>query len=158
MPVRALVAILIVAAAGARPQTGSPRLLVRYSAASEDDPSTSGRLTVALDANGVKSAAVWEAGCHVAGAADRASSPDADQAWTFDAELVRGRDNRPAARLRYRHFTSNGRAAPEATRVLALDGVDALSVNELSARTDCRYDRIHITITGEPARIAASRR
>jgi hypothetical protein len=158
MPARALAAILIAAAAGLTPQSESARLLVHYSTASEDDPSTSGRLTLTLDANGVKRVGIWEAGCHVAGATDRAPSADADQAWTFDADIVRGRENRPTVRVRYRHLAPTVRATADATRVLALDGTDTLSLNELSAHTDCRYDRIHITLVAEPARTIASRR
>ncbi len=158
MPARALVAILIAAAAGSAPQPGSARLLIHYTAASEDDPSTSGRLTLTLDAGSVKHAAVWEAGCHLAGAAEPAPSSDADQAWTFDADIVRGRDNRPAVRVRYRHLTPSGRPAPDVTRTLTPDGADTLSLNELSTHTDCRYDRIHITLSAELARIVAPRR
>ena len=154
MSARALAAILLVAAAAQPPQ--SARVVIGYVASSEDEPSNPGRLAVPLPTSGAKTAWVWEAGCRMAAASDREPPGDADQSWTFVVDLVRGSDNLPAARLRYRHTSANGRATPEETRVLRLDSADALDMNEVSARTDCRYDRVHITASAETARATSA--
>ncbi len=152
MSARALAAMLIVAAAGQASPAPAARVIVRYSASSEDDASNAGRVIVALRANDLKDAIVWEAGCHVSASEDSSALPStADQSWWLRLELARGRDNRPAVRVSHRHLTARGTSAEE-TRVIVVDTADSLNVNELSAHTDCRYDRIHITVSAETVR------
>ena len=152
MPVRALAAILIVAAAGQTRPADTTRVLVRYAVSSEDDSTNTGRVILQLSASDQKEAVVWEAGCHVAASDDPSATPSsADQSWWLRVDLTRGRDNRPAVRVRHRHFTARGTSAEE-TRVLAIGSAETLSLNELSAHTDCRYDRIHVTVSAEAAR------
>ncbi|HKW02194.1 MAG TPA: hypothetical protein VJN96_20395 [Vicinamibacterales bacterium] len=152
MPVRALAAILIVAAAGQTRPADTTRVLVRYSVSSEDDSTNAGRVVLQLTGSDQKEAVVWEAGCHVAASDDGSAIPSsADQSWDLRVDLTRGRDSRPAVRVRHRHFTARGTSAEE-TRVLAIGATDTLSLNELSAHTDCRYDRIHVTVSAESAR------
>jgi hypothetical protein len=152
MPVRALAAMLIVAAAGQTRPSDTTRVFVRYAVSSEDDSTNAGRVTLQLSASDQKEAVVWEAGCHVAASDDSSAMPSsADQSWWLRVDLTRGRDNRPAVRVRHRHLTARGTSAEE-TRVLAIGATETLSLNELSAHTDCRYDRIHITLSVEAAR------
>jgi hypothetical protein len=152
MPVRALAAILIVAAVGQNSPASATRIQVRYSVSSEDDTSNSGRVLLQLRAGELKNAVVWEAGCHVAASDDSSATPaSADQSWWLRVDLTRGRDNRPAVRVRHRHLTARGTSAEE-TRVLAIGAAETLSLNELSAHTDCRYDRIHVTVSAEAPR------
>jgi hypothetical protein len=152
MPVRALAAMLIVAAAGQTRPADTTRVLVRYAVSSEDDSTNAGRVILQLSASDQKEAVVWEAGCHVAASDDPSATPSsADQSWWLRVDLTRGRDSRPAVRVRHRHFTARGTSA-EDTRVLAIGSAETLSLNELSAHTDCRYDRIHITVSAEAVR------
>ena len=152
MPVRALAAMLIVAAAGQTRPADTTRVLVRYAVSSEDDSTNAGRVILQLSASDQKEAVVWEAGCHVAASDDPSATPSsADQSWWLRVDLTRGRDNRAAVRVRHRHFTARGTSA-EDTRVLAIGSAETLSLNELSAHTDCRYDRIHVTVSAEAAR------
>lgn len=152
MPVRALAAMLIVAAAGQTRPADTARVLVRYSVSSEDDTANAGRVILPLSAGDQKDAVVWEAGCHVAASDDASAMPaSADQSWWLRVDLTQGRDNRPAVRVRHRHLTARGISAEE-TRVLAIGATETLSLNELSAHTDCRYDRIHVTVSAEAAR------
>ena len=156
MPVRALAAILIVAAAGQTRPADTTRVLVRYAVSSEDDSTNTGRVILQLSASDQKEAVVWEAGCHVAASDDPSATPSsADQSWWLRVDLTRGRDNRPAVRVRHRHLTARGTSAEE-TRVLAIGAAETLSLNELSAHTDCRYDRIHVTVSAESARAPVS--
>ena len=148
MPARALVALLLVAGAAQQPATPSVRILVRYAVSSEDDAANGGRFTLAVAPNETKSAVVWEAACRVSGAANTAAIPsDAEQSWTFQVGLMRGADSRVSARVRYRHLAARPGDAPETSRDVKTDGRDELSIDGLSARTDCRYDHLHITIT-----------
>src|SRR6478752_378913 len=126
---------------------GHTRVLVRYAVSSEDDSTNAGRVILQLSASDQKNAVVWEAGCHVAASdGDPSATPSsADQSWWLRVDLTRGRDNRPAVRVRHRHVTARGTSAEE-TRVLAIGAAETLSLNELSAHTDCGYDRIHITV------------
>jgi len=153
MPVRALAAMLIVAAAGQTRPADTTRVLVRYAVSSEDDSTNADRVILQLRASDHKNAVVWEAGCHVAASdGDPSATPSsADQSWWLRVDLTRGRDNRPAVRVRHRHVTARGTSAEE-TRVLAIGAAETLSLNELSAHTDCGYDRIHITVSAELAR------
>src|SRR5215471_12354530 len=152
MLARAVAAMLIAAAIGQSSPQATARVLVRYSVSSEDDSANSGRVIVQLGANDVKDAVVWESGCHVGGSDDPAALPStADQSWWLRADVARGRDNRPAVRVRHRHLTARGDSAEE-TRVLAIGGTDTLSLNELSTHTDCRYDRVHVIVSAEPVR------
>jgi len=152
MLARALAAMLIAAVVGQTSPPATARVFVRYSVSSEDDTANSGRVIVELRASDVKDAVVWEAGCHVAGADDPSALPSsADQSWWVRADLTRGRDNRPAVRVRHRHLTARGTSTEE-TRVLSIGGTDTVSVNELSTHTDCPYDRVHVTVSAEPVR------
>jgi len=145
--------MLIVAAAGQTRPADTTRVLVRYAVSSEDDSTNAGRVILQLSASDQKNAVVWEAGCHVAASdGDPSATPSsADQSWWLRVDLTRGRDNRPAVRVRHRHVTARGTSAEE-TRVLAIGAAETLSLNELSAHTDCAYDRIHITGSAELAR------
>ena len=155
MPARALAAILIVAAVGQTSPPDTTRVLVRYSVSSEDDTSNSGRVILQLRANDLKQAVVWEAGCHVTASDDPSVSPgNADQSWWLRVDLVRGRDSRLAVRVRHRHMAPRVTSTEE-TRVLPISGTETLSLNELSTHTDCRYDRILVTVSAEPARLLA---
>ena len=152
MPARAFAAILIAAVVGQSSPPATARVLVRYSVSSEDDTANSGRVIVELRASDVKDAIVWEAGCHLGGADDSSALPaSADQSWLVRADLTRGRDSRPAVRVRHRHLTARG-TSDEETRVLSIGGTDTLSLNELSTHTDCRYDRVLIIVSAEPVR------
>jgi len=153
MPARALVALLLVTAVAQQPAAPTVRVLVRYAAASEDEAANSGRVAVAIASGETKSAVVWEAACRVGAAADTVAPPtDAEQSWTFRIDLTRGADGGVSARVRYRHATARPGDAPEMSRVLRTDGRDELSVDALSARTDCRYDHLRVTITAEAVR------
>jgi hypothetical protein len=152
MPARALAAILIVAATGQSSPPDTARVVVRYSVSSEDDGSNSGRVILQLTATAQKDAVVWEAGCHVAASDTSSAMPSsADQSWWLRADLARDRANRLAVRVRHRHLTARGTSAEE-TRLLSIGGTDTLSLNELSAHTDCRYDRIHLSVSAEAVR------
>lgn len=152
MPARALAAMLVAAAVGQNsPPAPAARVVVRYSVSSEDETTNSGRVILQLRASDVKDAVIWEAGCHVAASDDPSATPSsADQSWSLRADLARGRDNRPAVRVRHRHYTARGTSAEE-THLLAIGGTDALSLNELSTHTDCRYDRVHVIVSAERA-------
>jgi len=153
MLARALVAVLFVAGAAQQPATPSVRVLVRYAASSEDDAANGGRFTLAIAPGETKSAVVWEAACRVGGAAGTTQAPsDAEQSWTFQIDLTRGADSRVRARVRYRHQTARPGDAPETSRDVQTDGRDELSLDGLSARTDCRYDHLHVTITADADR------
>ncbi len=153
MLARALVALLFAAGSAQQPATPSVRVLVRYAASSEDDAANGGRFTLAIASGETKSAVVWEAACRVSGAAGTALAPsDAEQSWTLQIDLTRGADSRISARVRYRHRTARPGDAPETSREVHTDGRDELSLDALSARTDCRYDHIHITITADADR------
>lgn len=153
MPARALVALLLVAGAAQQPATPSVRILVRYAVSSEDDAANGGRFTLAIAPNETKSAVVWEAACRVSGAANTAVVPsEAEQAWTFQIDLTRGADSRVSARVRSRHHAARPGDAPDTSREVKTDGRDELSIDGLSARTDCRYDHLRITITADTDR------
>jgi hypothetical protein len=153
MPARALVALLLVAGSAQQPATPTVRVLVRYAVSSEDDASNGGRLTLAIAAGETKNVVVWEAACRVSGAAGTALAPsDAEQSWTFQIDLTRGADRRLSARVHYRHHTARPGDAPETSREVRTDGRDELNLESLSARTDCRYDHLHITITADADR------
>jgi hypothetical protein len=156
MAARALVALLVLAAGVQSAPARTARVLVRYSAASEDEGPTAGRVALPLVAGTVSRAVVWEAGCQLFSQAERAAPPSgADQFWTFTAEPAP--DNPSAARVRYRHVGARPADAPETTRVLRIDAADAINLNELSARTDCRYDRVHLHAAAETVRPPAAR-
>ena len=153
MPARALVALLLVAGSAQQPATPTIRVLVRYAASSEDDAANGGRFTLPIAADETKSAVVWEAACRVSGAAGTLLAPsDAEQSWTFQIDLTRAADGRVSAHVRYRHHTARPGDAPEASRDVRTDGHDELSLDGLSARTDCRYDHLRITITADADR------
>ncbi|MFI5177577.1 MAG: hypothetical protein ACHQO8_03385 [Vicinamibacterales bacterium] len=152
MPPRVLIALALLAAIGQTPPPATARVVVQYRVSSEDDTSNTGKITLPLTAGEVKRARLWEAGCHLTAATDGSQPPpDAEQIWGLGAELVVGRDNRPAVRVTTAHVAPNG-AVHDETHVLALDDPHPLAMSELSARTDCRYDRVHVTIAAESVR------
>lgn len=153
MPARALAAMLVAAAVGqTSPPAPAARLVVRYSVSSEDDTANNGRLTLALKSGQPSRARIWEVACHLATATDASGPPpDAEQVWGLSAELTSGRDNRTAVRLETAHVAPNGMLHDE-THTLTLDDPRPLALSELSARTDCRYDRIHLTVSAETVR------
>jgi hypothetical protein len=153
MPARALIALLLLVIAGQTSPPATARVVVQYRASSEDDTSNTGKVTLPLKAGEIKRAVLWEADCHLTAATDGSAPPSgAEQVWGLQAELTRGRDNRPAVRLTSQHVAPNG-AVREEAHVLALDDPHPLAMSELSARTDCRYDRIHVTIAAESVRV-----
>jgi 3-hydroxy-3-methylglutaryl CoA synthase len=127
------------------PQT--PTLVIAYRAASEDDASA-GRLRLPLTAGKPATAVVVESECRVS-AQPNADAPqgDADQFWRIHAELTKDAKGRVSARVRYRLVKASG-AGAEQDKVIVLDGRDTLAIDAFSARTDCRYDRILVTISG----------
>ena len=163
MPARALAASLVLVppficlATALVGQPAPGRVTVRYTISSEDEPATSGRLTLPIQAAGTSTGVVWEGGCRLASALVDAPPREAEQFWTFTVDLTRDSRGQPAARLRYRHTSADARPSAEVTRVLSLDGSDPLALNELSSRTDCPYDRIHLTAAGDQSRSARDR-
>ena len=155
MTARVLIALLLLPAQTSAPVTA--RLVVQYRVSSEDDTSNAGKLTLPLRSGEVKRARVWEAECHVS-ASDASTAPDVapEQLWGFGAELVHGRDNRPSVRLTASYVAPNG-IVHDSTHTLTLDDPHPLAISELSARTDCRYDRVHLTLAAETVR-ASDRR
>ena len=152
MPARVLLALLLLALPSQSSPPPTARVVVQYRASSEDDTSNTGKLMLALKTGDVGRARIWEAGCHLTGVTDATpTSADAEQVWGLSAELARGRDNRPAVRLTSVHIAPNGVTHEEA-HMLTLDDARPLAMSELSARTDCRYDRIHLTIAAESVR------
>ncbi len=150
MTARALVALLVLAAGVQPAPPRSARVLLRYSAVSEDEGPNAGRVALPLVGGSVSRAVVWEAGCRLFSEAERtAPPPDAEQFWTFSAEPAAAPGNQPGARVRYRHVGARPGNAPETTRLLRIDTADEISLNELSARTDCRYDRVHLHAAAE---------
>jgi hypothetical protein len=142
--VAASLGVLAVVAASA-PQ--APSLVVTYRAASEDDAPV-GRLRLPLAAGKPATAVVAEFDCRVSARPDaQAPQDDADQFWSIHAELTKDAKGRTSARVRYRLVKPSG-AGPEQQRVILLDGRDTLAIDGFSARTDCRYDRILVTIAG----------
>jgi N-acyl-D-amino-acid deacylase len=141
---------------GRSPGTDTPlgrqgaTVTIAYRAASEDDAST-GRVTLSVAAGQIARASVWEHACTVRSRAD-AESPgtDADQFWSFRADLTTTRTQVTTVRLRYRLVTAAGQG-PELERVLVVDGRDTLSLEGFSARRDCRYDRVLVTVSARPA-------
>jgi len=152
MPARALTALLLLALPSQSSPQATARVVVQYRVSSEDDTSNSGKVTIALKAGQTGRARIWETSCHLTAVTDDTATPaDAEQVWGMSAELTRDRDNRPAVRLTTSHVAPNGVVHDE-THVLALDDARPLALSELSARTDCRYDRIHLTIAAESVR------
>jgi hypothetical protein len=143
-----VLATLVVLATGqAAPRAPAPAVVITYRAATEDDAST-GRLRLMLAAGRIARAVVWERECTVSSRTD-VDSPavDADQYWTFRVDLAKDATGQPAARVRYRLMKPD-RPGKEEDRLLRLDGKDTLAIDGLSARTDCRYDRIHVLVSG----------
>jgi hypothetical protein len=127
--------------------TQAAALVIHYRAASEDEAST-GRLRLPLAAGKPSTAVVAEFECRVS-ARPNADAPqsDADQFWRIHAELTKDAKGRASARVRYRLVKPSG-AGAEQQQVIVLDGRDTLAIEGFSARTDCRYDRILVTISG----------
>lgn len=125
----------------------APSLVIAYRAASEDDASA-GRLRVPLAAGKPATAIVAEFECRVS-ARPNAAAPagDADQFWSIHAELTKDAKGRASARVRYRLVKPSG-AGAEQDKTIVLDGRETLAIDGFSARTDCRYDRILVTISG----------
>ena len=136
---------LLGAVAVSAPQT--PTLVIAYRAASEDDAS-SGRLRVPLAAGKPATAIVAEFECRVSAQPNADAPPgDADQFWRIHAELTKDAKGRASARVRYRLVKPSG-AGAEQDKTIVLDGRETLAIDGFSARTDCRYDRILVTISG----------
>ena len=125
----------------------APTLQINYRAASEDEAST-GRLQLPLISGKPATAVVAEFECRVS-AQSNADAPrgDADQFWRIRAELTKDAKGRASARVRYRLVKPSG-AGAEQDRTIVLDGRATLAIDGFSARTDCRYDRILVTISG----------
>jgi len=143
----ALVALVLMALGSAASASQATAVVLTYRAATEDDAS-SGRVRLDLAAGRIARAVVWERACAVSAWRD-AAEPDvnADQFWTFRVELTKDAKGRAAARVRYRLVKESG-AGPEQERVIVFDGKDTLAIDAFSARTDCRYDRIHLAVSG----------
>ena len=148
--------LLVIVTAGATAVTPAfpaqtPAVVVTYRAATEDDAS-SGRVRLTLAAGRTARAVVWETACAVSSRIG-ADTPavESDQFWVFRVDLAKDSAGKPAARVRYRVMKPN-RPAKEAPkdeeRIVRLDGRDALVLDAFSARTDCRYDRIHLSVSG----------
>jgi len=134
-------------ALAATPVPQATAVVIAYRAASEDESST-GRVRLDLAAGRIARAVVWERACAVSARRDAdAPDVDADQFWTFRVEVTKDAKGRTAARVRHRLVKASG-AEPEQERVIVLDGKDALAIDGFSARTDCRYDRIHLAVSG----------
>jgi hypothetical protein len=128
--------------------TAQSAVVLSYRAATEDD-SSSGNLRMSLSAGRVMTAVVWERECALASKRDAdAPGVDSDQFWSFRVELTKDPRGRPAARVRYRAVKGPAKPGAEQDRLLLLDGKDTLAIDGFSARTDCRYDRIHLTVSG----------
>jgi hypothetical protein len=140
-------ALLLALALGSRGATQAPAIVLTYRAASEDDAS-SGRVRLELAASRAARAVVWERACALASRRDAdAPDVDADQFWTFRIELTKDARGRAAARVRYRVVTESG-PGPEQDRTILLDGKASVAIDAFSARTDCRYDRIQLAVSG----------
>ncbi len=126
----------------------APTVVLAYRAASEDDASR-GILRVELTAGRTARVVVWERDCGLSGRRDAAVPPleAVDQYWTFQIDLAKDERGRPAARVRYRLVKPAG-PGPDQDRLVLLDGRDVLAIEGFSARTDCRYDRIHLSVSG----------
>ena len=153
MTVRTWSALVGLAAAGWQ---GAPAatatVVVSYSVVSEDDTSNRGSVTLALKAGEVRQAIVWELDCHLDARANAAAAaPGVDQYWNFKADVVAAPDGRPAVRIRYVRIriAAAGPQPPEKQQLLPLDGTGALAITEFSTRTDCRYDRINLSVTAK---------
>lgn len=127
--------------------TQTPSVTLTYRAPSEDQAS-SGRLQLTLSTTRAARAVVWERACAVSARRDaEAPDVDADQFWTFRIDLTKDARGRAAARVRHRRVSEAG-PGKEDDRTILLDGKDTLAIDAFSARTDCRYDRIQIAISG----------
>jgi hypothetical protein len=137
--------IALPAAAGQTRPAPDPSILLSYRAATEDE-GVSGRATLTLHAGEVTRAAVWELGCRLGVRTDAgAPSSDVDQYWSVQAELTKASAG-PVVRIRYR-VVKPPAAGSQKEHLLRLDGRNPLHLEELSARTDCRYDRIYLTLS-----------
>lgn len=147
MPTRLPVICLSVLGVAAVSAPQAPSLVIAYRAASEDDASA-GRLRLPLVAGKPSTAIVSEFECRVS-ARPNADAPqgDADQFWSIHAELTKDAKGRVSARVRSRLVKASG-AGAEQQKVIVLDGRETVAIDGFSARTDCRYDRILVTISG----------
>ena len=127
--------------------TAQSAVVLSYRAATEDD-SSSGSVRLTLAAGKPVTAVVWERECAVASKRDAdAPGVESDQFWAFRIEPAKDPRGRAAARVRYRAVKGPEKPA-EQDRLLLLDGKDTLAIDAFSARTDCRYDRIHLSVSG----------
>ncbi len=138
------------AAAEARPVSQAPQAKVtvtlKYRAASEDEAST-GQILLNIGPGETGRAAVWERECALRARANAdVPGTDAEQFWSIRGELSKDTRGRSVLRVRYR-LVKEGSSGPEEDRSILTDGKDTLALEAFSARTSCRYDRIHATIT-----------
>lgn len=153
MAARALVALFALVGASSSPAPPSAIVSVQYSVVSEDEPGNRGQLQMTPAAGESRTAVVWESACRLGGRTGAlVPASDSDQYWSLTATLSAG--SRPTLRIRHQHVRAGAPATPAQERVLPLDGATSLTLDGFSARTDCRYDRISVAITG---RLAGSR-
>ena len=149
---RALAFLMILSAgfpAGQR--TPALQLAIQYRVNSEDGSAGSDAFRLAVSSARPSSAVVWERDCTIGGAPNRTEpTAPADQYWTFEAIEENARGQRQV-RIRYRVVVSGATTqTPERTHTIALDQPVPLVLNELSARRDCRYDRLTISLSVPP--------
>jgi hypothetical protein len=121
---------------------------IQFRAVSEDETANGGEVTLDLGSGESRAASVWERECRVAGQAGSDVPADADQFWTFRASRAGER-----VRVRHRHVDGGrGATAPEEETVLSTDGRNPLVLSALSASTQCRYDRIAVTVSATTGR------
>ncbi|HET9369549.1 MAG TPA: hypothetical protein VFO19_04855 [Vicinamibacterales bacterium] len=149
---RALTLLMLLAAGLPAPQPSPVQLLFQYRVSSEDGSAGSDAFRLAVPSARAASAVIWERDCSIGGAPNLAEPPaPSDQFWTFEAteEIARGRRQ---IRLRYRGVVAGAaKPPPFSTHTIALDRPAPLALHELSARRDCRYDRLTISVS-VPAR------
>lgn len=128
--------------------TAQSAVVLSYRAATEDD-SSSGTMRLTLAAGKPVTAVVWERECALVSKRDTETpGVESDQFWWFRIEPAKDPRGRAAARVRYRSVKGPEKPGAEQDRLLLLDGKDTLAIDAFSARTDCRYDRIHLSVSG----------
>jgi hypothetical protein len=142
-------AFLVILAVGfsAAQRTPALQLAIQYRVNSEDG-SAGGDVFRLPVGSQPSPAVVWEQDCRLGGAPNVTEPPaPADQYWTFEAVEESPRGARQI-RIRYRVVVSGAaKPAPLRTHTIALDKPAPLVLQELSARRDCRYDRLTISVS-----------
>jgi hypothetical protein len=150
---RALAFLVILAAVlPAEQRTPALELAIQYRVNSEDGTAGGSAFRLPVSAGQPSPAVVWEHDCALGGAPSVNEPPvPADQYWIFEASEEAARGARQI-RIRYRVVANGGaKPAPFRTHTIALDKPAPLVLHELSARRDCRYDRLTISV-GLPPR------